>query len=73
MYYKRELVGEYFADMLICDNVIVELKAVQELSKLHEVQLVNYFCATGKDVGLPINFGDSVHVRRKYRIYRPKQ
>tara|TARA_R110001592_G_scaffold198073_9_gene446265 strand:- start:1025 stop:1405 length:381 start_codon:yes stop_codon:yes gene_type:complete len=70
VYYKGALVGEYFADLLVADTLVFELKAVQEISKIHEVQLVNYLCATGKDVGLLINFGESVQVRRKYRVFR---
>jgi GxxExxY protein len=52
--------------------VIVELKAVRELTKAHEVQLVNYLVATGVDTGLLISFGPSVEVKRKYRVYRRK-
>ena len=40
---------------------------------VHEVQLVNYLTATGIDHGLLINFGESVDVRHKYRIYQPKK
>ena len=50
--------------------MICELKAVDVLKKAHEVQLVNYLVATGIDVGVLINFGDSVTVRRKYREYK---
>ena len=49
--------------------MICELKAVEGLKKAHEVQLVNYLVATGIDVGVLINFGDSVTVKRKYRDY----
>ena len=69
VYYEGEPVGEYFADLLVEDNVIVELKAVRDLRKEHEVQLVNYLTATGIDTGLLINFGPSVQVKRKYRQY----
>ena len=51
--------------------MICELKANEALSKDHEVQLVNYLAATGLDVGLLVNFGRSVLVRRKFREYRP--
>lgn len=63
--YKGKVVGEYFADLLVEKNIIVELKAVTELNRAHEVQLVNYLRATGLRVGLLINFGDSILIRRK--------
>jgi GxxExxY protein len=50
----------------------VELKSGSELTKLHEVQLVNYLKATNKDIGLLINFGKSVEVKRKYREYKTR-
>ena len=50
------------------------MKAVQTLSKAHEVQLVNYLNATGVDTGLLLNFGSpSVQVKRKFREYKPHQ
>ena len=70
--YEGQLVGEYFADPFVEGRLVVELKAVQTLSKEHEVQLVNYLAATGIEIGLLINFGPSVQVRRKYRDYRPR-
>jgi len=54
--YKDEEVGEYFADILVEDELILELKAVQSLEKIHEAQILNYLKATGKKVGLLINF-----------------
>jgi GxxExxY protein len=54
--YKGIVVGEYFADILVEDKVIIELKAVEELSKIHEAQLLNYLKATGVKVGLLVNF-----------------
>ena len=68
--YRDQVVGEYFADLLVQHIVICEVKAVETLSRNHEVQLVNYLVATGIDTGLLINFGNSVTVRRKFRIYR---
>ena len=44
--YKGTVVGDYTADLLVEDKVIVELKAIKELAKIHEVQLVNYLAAT---------------------------
>jgi GxxExxY protein len=71
--YRGEIVGDYFADLMVENCVIVELKAVQNLAKEHEVQLVNYLAATGVEGGLLINFGSSVEVKRKFRVYRKTQ
>ena len=70
VYYEEELVGKYFADLLVNDVILIELKAVENLAKEHEVQLVHYLTATKLDVGLLINFGTSVTVKRKYRLYK---
>jgi len=59
-------VGEYFADLIVDDQVILELKAVSHILPAHEVQLVNYLKATGIEVGLLVNFaGERVEIRRK--------
>jgi GxxExxY protein len=69
--YKGHIIGEYRADMIAERSVIVELKAINALASIHEVQLVNYLTATGIDNGLLINFGaDIIEIRRKYRQYR---
>jgi len=65
VYYDNAIVGEYVADLVVDEKIILELKAVKELSSAHEVQLVNYLKATGMEVGLLINFGHSVQVKRK--------
>lgn len=70
--YDGEVVGDYFPDLWVNDRIIIEVKAVQNLSKEHEVQLVNYLTATGVNDGLLINFGASVEVKRKFREYKPK-
>src|SRR3989442_3079450 len=70
--YEGEIVGEYYADLWVDDNVVVELKAVQTLAMIHEVELVNYLTRTGMNTGLLLNFGPSVQVRRKFREYIPK-
>jgi len=54
--YKGKNVGEYIADLLVENKVIVELKTVEKLTKLHEAQLLNYLKATGIKVGLLVNF-----------------
>jgi len=65
VYYRGYFVGEYIPDFMIDKKVIVELKAISDLSAPHEVQLVNYLKATGLRVGLLINFGKSVTVKRR--------
>jgi GxxExxY protein len=66
--YDGEVVGDFIADILVNDTVIVELKSVRKLIETHEVQLVNYLVATGKPVGLLINFGETrVEVKRKVK------
>ena len=67
-------VGDFFADMLVADRVMVELKANQALVPANEVQLVNYLTATGIEIGLLLNFGaERLEFKRKSRTYRPKQ
>ena len=66
--YDGEIVGEFFADILVEDTIILELKSVSHVAKAHEVQLVNYLVATGKEIGLLLNFGEEkVEVKRKAR------
>ena len=54
--YKGEVVGEYFADIVVEGQVIIELKALEQLQKIHEAQLLNYLKATGYKMGLLVNF-----------------
>ena len=70
--YDSQVVGEYYADLWVEERVVVELKAALSLVKEHEVQLVNYLTATKVDLGLLLNFGPSVQVKRKFREYKPK-
>jgi len=63
--YKNKSVGEYFADILVENKVIIELKAVKKIDKVHEVQLVNYLKATEIEVGLLLNFGATTEFKRK--------
>jgi GxxExxY protein len=67
--YRGAVVGDYQADLIVDGKVIVEIKAVRDLNPAHEVQLVNYLKATGIKVGLLINFGTSVKVKR--RVFDP--
>ena len=66
--YDGHDVGEFVADIIVNETVILELKSVRQISKIHEAQLVNYLVATGKPVGLLLNFGEfKVEVKRKVR------
>ena len=65
VHYRGEIVGNYIADIIVNSKVILEIKAIKELSSIHEVQLVNYLKATGIEVGLLINFGKSVQIKRR--------
>ena len=56
VYYKKKQVGNYIADLIVEDKVIIELKAVEAISKIHEAQLLNYLKASGYEVGLILNF-----------------
>ncbi|MDE6271811.1 MAG: GxxExxY protein [Muribaculaceae bacterium] len=69
--YKGFEVGYFKADIIVEDKLIIELKAVADLSVHHEVQLVNYLCCTGIDDGLLVNFGSEIiQIKRKYRLYK---
>jgi len=70
--YDGQIVGEYYADLRVNEQVVVELKAALALAKEHEVQLVNYLTATAINDGLLINVGPSVQVKRKFREYKPR-
>ena len=65
VYYDAQQVGDYLADIIVEDKVILELKSVKELHPAHEAQLINYLKATGIEVGLLINFGERVEIKRK--------
>ena len=63
--YDNEIIGEYFADILVDNKVIIELKAAKCLSEEHEAQLLNYLKATDIEVGLLLNFGVKPEIKRK--------
>jgi GxxExxY protein len=72
VHYDGIAVGDFFADILVEERVILELKANQALASSHEVQLVNYLTSTGIEIGLLLNFGAKrLEYKRKTRIYRP--
>jgi GxxExxY protein len=62
--YDNQIVGEYFADIVVDNKVVVEVKSADKHNPVFEAQLLNYLKATGLEVGLVINFGSSVQVRR---------
>ncbi len=71
VFYREKKVGDYFADILVNELVIVEIKAVEGLGEKHEAQLLNYLRSTNLEVGLLLNFGPKPQVKR--RIYDVKQ
>lgn len=73
VYYESEMVGDYFADLLIEELVIVELKAAENICDEHEAQLLNYLKATDIEVGLLLNFGKIPEVRRKIFMNKNKK
>jgi len=65
VFYDERIVGDYVADIIVEDKVILELKSVKELHPAHSAQLVNYLKSTGMEVGLLINFSESAEIKRK--------
>ena len=63
--YEEECIGEYYADILVDNKVIVEIKAIKRFAKENEAQLLNYLKATDVEVGLLLNFGPEPEVKRK--------
>lgn len=65
VYYNEHLVGEYFADLIVENKVILELKAAETICEGYEYQLINYLKATEIEVGLLLNFGKKPQISRK--------
>jgi GxxExxY protein len=65
VYFEGEPVDDYFADLVVQNRVVVELKAAEGLSPANEAQLINYLRATDIEVGLLLNFGEKPEFRRK--------
>ena len=63
--YKDEEVGSYYADIVVNDEIILELKAVENLTKSHESQLLNYLKGTGLKLGFLVNFGKEKAVYKR--------
>jgi GxxExxY protein len=64
VYYKSQLVGEYFADLIVDDSITVELKACECLMDEHQGQLLNYLKATKVEIGMLLNFGTIPEFKR---------
>jgi GxxExxY protein len=73
VHYDNVIIGEYFADLLVEQKVIVEIKAAKNIAKEHEAQLLNYLKATEIEVGLLLNFGPKPAMRRKVFSNEKKQ
>lgn len=70
VFYEQQLVGKYYADLVVEDSVIIELKAAESICSEHEYQLINYLKATEIEIGLLLNFGKKPEFKRK--IYTNK-
>ena len=78
VFYDSENVGEYFADIIVNEHIIIELKAAECIIEEHEAQLTNYLRATNVEVGLLLNFGKKPEFKRKafsnnYKQHAPLQ
>jgi len=65
VFYEGDVIGEYYADILVDNKVIIEIKAAKRLVEENEAQLLNYLKATDIEVGLLLNFGTEPEVKRK--------
>jgi len=65
VHFRNERIGGYFADILVEDKIIIELKAAEGLREEHEAQLLNYLRAISIEVGLLFNFGKKAEFKRK--------
>lgn len=65
VFYKDKKVGDYYADLIVDEKIIVELKAAENLCEEHEFQLINYLKATDIEIGLLLNFGKKPEIKRK--------
>ncbi|MBN1632768.1 MAG: GxxExxY protein [Ignavibacteria bacterium] len=65
IYYDSEIVGDYIADIIVENKIILEIKATEILKEEHELQLINYLKATQIELGLLLNFGKVPEIRRK--------
>jgi len=73
VFYDSEIVGEYYADIIVNDLIVIELKAANALLKEHENQLINYLKATEIELGLLLNFGKGAEFKRKIFMNKYKK
>jgi len=64
VYFHNQCVGEFRADIIVENAIIIELKACSKLSGIHQAQVINYLKATGLPIGLLVNFGDKLEFKR---------
>jgi GxxExxY protein len=64
VWFRGKRIGEYKADLIVNNTVLLELKATRALDSSHEAQSLNYLRATDIEVGLLLNFGPKPHFRR---------
>ena len=72
VYFRHKEVGDYFADIIVNEQVILELKASTRLLNEHELQLTNYLKATDIEIGLLLNFGKEPEFIRKMWVNEKK-
>jgi GxxExxY protein len=65
VFYRGNAVGDYYADIIVDNKIILELKAAETLAEEHELQLINYLKATKIEIGLLLNFGKEPQIKRK--------
>jgi GxxExxY protein len=65
VYFEDEIVGDYFADLVVANKIIIEVKAAESIAREHESQILNYLKATGFQVGLILNLGPQPSFVRK--------
>lgn len=63
--FRNTVVGQFRVDLLVAKRLVVEVKAISQITKIHEVQLVNYLKATGHPLGLLVNFGPKPQIKRR--------
>lgn len=75
MEFRGKPIGDFYADLLVDDRVIIELKALPVLTPQHEAQIINYLNATGIQVGLLVNFGNPKLQYRRFtrNKYHPRR
>ena len=73
VYYDNKIIGEYYADIIVNDIVVIELKATNSILEEHECQLINYLKAAEIELGLLMNFGKEAEYKRKVFMNKNKK